>query len=119
MARNVLTVAAMVAAGTAMADPYALTMGDRLAISLVGAEQTYEIEVDIDGQIRFVDVGGIVVAGLTLDATEAVIEDAIEAAREGKRIETLLPDVQDGMMGMRFIDACVRSSKKNAGWVSL
>ena len=45
--------------------------------------------------------------------------DAIEAAREGKRIETLLPDVQDGMMGMRFIDACVRSSKKNAGWVSL
>ena len=80
MARNVLTVAAMVAAGTAMADPYALTMGDRLAISLVGAEQTYEIEVDIDGQIRFVDVGGIVVAGLTLDATEAVIEDAIEAA---------------------------------------
>ncbi|TQV78456.1 Gfo/Idh/MocA family protein [Denitrobaculum tricleocarpae] len=31
----------------------------------------------------------------------------------------LFPTVTDGLDGMRFIDACVRSSKKNAAWIKL
>lgn len=51
--------------------------------------------------------------------TEAAL--AIKALREGKAIppEVQFPTVQDGLAGMRFIDACVRSSQQNAGWVEL
>lgn len=45
--------------------------------------------------------------------------DLIEAASRGETPDHLLPTVQDGMAGMRFIDACVRSSARNAAWVSL
>jgi len=45
--------------------------------------------------------------------------DLIEAAGRGERPEHLLPTVQDGLLGMKFIDACVRSSGRNAAWVSL
>ena len=45
--------------------------------------------------------------------------DLIEAAARGERPAHLLPTVEDGMLGMKFIDACVRSSRKNAAWVSL
>ena len=45
--------------------------------------------------------------------------DLIEAAREGRRPDHLLPTVQDGLDGVRFIDACVRSSKRDAAWVGL
>jgi predicted dehydrogenase len=31
----------------------------------------------------------------------------------------LFPTVADGVQGMRFIDACVKSSKKNAAWVKV
>jgi predicted dehydrogenase len=33
--------------------------------------------------------------------------------------EVIYPTVQDGLSGMKFIDACVRSSKKNSGWTKL
>lgn len=51
--------------------------------------------------------------------TEAAL--AIKALRNGQPIpaEVSFPTVQDGLLGMRFIDACVRSSRANAGWVSL
>lgn len=51
--------------------------------------------------------------------TEAAL--AIKALRQGKAIppEVQFPTVQDGLAGMRFIDACVRSSQQNAGWVEL
>ncbi len=52
--------------------------------------------------------------------TEAA--DAIRAHRKknGKTPKgVLFPSVTDGLDGMRFIDACVRSSKKNAAWVKL
>ena len=51
--------------------------------------------------------------------TEAA--EAILAAREGKipGKEVVYPTVQDGLAGVKFIDACVRSSAKNAGWVKL
>jgi len=49
--------------------------------------------------------------------TEAA--DAIEAAREGREVDTLLPGIDAGMEGMAFIDACVRSSKRDAAWIKL
>ena len=47
--------------------------------------------------------------------------DAIEAHREGKSPSTdvLYPSVIDGLRGVEFIDACVRSSLRNAAWVNL
>ncbi|MDA4844264.1 Gfo/Idh/MocA family protein [Hoeflea poritis] len=47
---------------------------------------------------------------------------AIRARRKaGGKIpaDVLYPTVEDGLDGMRFIDACVRSSEKNAAWVKL
>lgn len=44
---------------------------------------------------------------------------AIRAAQSGSTAETLIPDVHDGLRGVQFVDACVRSSAKNAGWVKL
>jgi predicted dehydrogenase len=44
---------------------------------------------------------------------------AIRAMRSGKKLpkDVVFPSVEDGLWGMRFVDACVRSSKKNAAWV--
>lgn len=46
---------------------------------------------------------------------------AIEAHRAGKKpdADVIYPTVDDGLAGVAFIDACVRSSRKNGGWVSL
>jgi predicted dehydrogenase len=46
---------------------------------------------------------------------------AIRAMRSGKKLpkDIVFPSVEDGLWGMRFVDACVRSSKKNAAWVKL
>lgn len=46
---------------------------------------------------------------------------AIHAARTGARppAEVLFPTVQDGLKGVQFVDACVRSSNQNAAWVAL
>jgi predicted dehydrogenase len=46
---------------------------------------------------------------------------AILAARGGKRPDkaVLFPTVEDGVKGMAFIEACVRSSNRNAAWVKL
>ncbi|WP_422375378.1 Gfo/Idh/MocA family protein [Roseibium sp.] len=53
-------------------------------------------------------------ANLYKDAAEA-----IRAHSQGKNTETLVPGIGDGLSGVRFIDACVRSSAKNAAWVKL
>ncbi|WP_417682257.1 Gfo/Idh/MocA family protein [Roseibium sp.] len=45
--------------------------------------------------------------------------DAIRAHQAGTPADTLVPGIEDGLKGMRFIDACVRSSARNAAWVSL
>ncbi len=47
--------------------------------------------------------------------------DAIEAHREGAAAasDVLYPTVQDGLKGVKFVDACVRSSARNAAWVPL
>jgi predicted dehydrogenase len=46
---------------------------------------------------------------------------AIRAKRDGGQVpaEVTYPTIEDGLDGMRFIDACVRSAKKNSGWVRL
>ena len=46
---------------------------------------------------------------------------AIEAHREGRapEKEVLYPSVIDGLRGVEFVDACVRSSARNAAWISL
>lgn len=45
--------------------------------------------------------------------------EAIEAARQGKPVadEVIYPTVHDGLRGVQFIDACVRSSGRNSAWV--
>jgi len=47
--------------------------------------------------------------------------NAIEAHRNGKKPDSavIYPTVDDGLKGVAFIDACVRSSQKNGGWVKL
>jgi len=47
---------------------------------------------------------------------------AIRAVRrKGGKIPKAVtfPTIQDGLKGMQFIDACVKSDKKNSGWVKL
>ncbi|MBV2144979.1 Gfo/Idh/MocA family oxidoreductase [Falsochrobactrum sp. TDYN1] len=46
---------------------------------------------------------------------------AIEAHRREAKPDSAVvyPTVDDGLQGVAFIDACVRSSRKNGGWVSL
>ncbi|MBZ8133760.1 Gfo/Idh/MocA family protein [Afifella sp. IM 167] len=46
---------------------------------------------------------------------------AIRAARDGGKParEVVYPTVQDGVAGVAFVEACVKSSQKNGAWVSL
>ena len=47
--------------------------------------------------------------------------NAIQAKRDNTKPDSavMYPTVDDGVKGVAFIDACVRSSNKNGGWVSL
>jgi predicted dehydrogenase len=47
--------------------------------------------------------------------------EAILARREGRPVpaEVLYPGIEDGMDGMAFVDACVRSSRAGGKWVAL
>ncbi|AEI92759.1 Gfo/Idh/MocA family protein [Roseobacter litoralis] len=51
--------------------------------------------------------------------TEAA--NAIEAHRDGSKADAavIYPTVMDGLRGVEFVDACVRSSARNAAWVKL
>ena len=52
--------------------------------------------------------------------TEAAAAIRAHRKKNGKTPKgVLFPTVTDGLDGMRFIDACVRSSKKNAAWIKL
>ena len=46
---------------------------------------------------------------------------AIEAKREGKKLDkdVQFPGIEDGVQGMAFIEACVKSSAKNGKWVKV
>jgi predicted dehydrogenase len=45
--------------------------------------------------------------------------DVIRARQAGKEAASLVPGISDGLAGVQFVDACVRSSARNAAWVKL
>lgn len=47
--------------------------------------------------------------------------DAIEARRDGRAPDpdVIYPTIDDGLAGMQFVDACVRSSKRDGAWIKL
>ncbi|WP_434052902.1 MAG: Gfo/Idh/MocA family oxidoreductase [Roseibium sp.] len=45
--------------------------------------------------------------------------DVIRAQQAGKKMDSLVPGISDGLAGVQFVDACVRSSARNAAWVKL
>lgn len=55
-------------------------------------------------------------ANIYSEAAQAII-----ARRDGKTPDpdVIYPTIEDGLRGMEFVDACVRSSAKNAAWVNL
>ena len=55
-------------------------------------------------------------ANIYSEAAEAII-----AKKQGHKLaeEVMFPTVTDGLRGVQFIDACVRSSARNAAWVKL
>lgn len=58
----------------AMADSYRLVAGDTLEFMYSGLGEPAEVKIDINGQMRVVNVGGVTVAGLTLDEAEEKLE---------------------------------------------
>lgn len=56
-----------------------------------------------------------------LEAFATIYSEAAHAIRnkaEGKSNDDLLcPSIEDGLLGMRFIDACIESSEQGAAWV--
>jgi hypothetical protein len=46
---------------------------------------------------------------------------AIRARQAGQPVppDVLFPTIEDGVAGVAFVDACVRSSARNGAWVSL
>jgi predicted dehydrogenase len=55
-------------------------------------------------------------AGIYAEAARAIV-----AARDGRKPdpEVFFPTIEDGVKGMAFIEACVKSSGKNAAWVTI
>ncbi|HEY9212606.1 MAG TPA: Gfo/Idh/MocA family oxidoreductase [Ancylobacter sp.] len=51
--------------------------------------------------------------------TEAARVIRAHQAGDSPPIGTLYPTLSDGLAGMRFVEACVQSSKRDAGWVTL
>ena len=45
--------------------------------------------------------------------------DAIRARQAGRALDTLLPGAKDGLEGLQFIDACLRSNAADAAWVEV
>ncbi|WP_422039613.1 Gfo/Idh/MocA family protein [Roseibium sp.] len=45
--------------------------------------------------------------------------DVIRAHQAGNNQDSLVPGISDGLVGVQFVDACVRSSARNAAWVKL
>jgi predicted dehydrogenase len=47
--------------------------------------------------------------------------EAILAHRQGSKPspDVMFPTIQDGLKGVQFVDACVRSSARNAAWITL
>lgn len=55
-------------------------------------------------------------ANIYLEAAELI---RAKQENRGAKVGPALPGLAEGMLGMKFVDACVRSSERNAAWVSL
>ena len=57
--------------------------------------------------------------GLATIYSEAA--EAIRAKREGRKLsgDVVFPTIQDGLKGVAFVDACVKSSRRNGAWVNV
>ena len=90
----------------------------------------------LEGHRQRIARGGAGNSDLTMDATRTppghpegylegfanIYKDAATAIRQhskGMPESSVLPGVEDGLVGMRFIDACVRSSEQGSVWVEL
>ena len=77
----------------------------------------------VSGQTGLVDEQGQSMAG-NFEGQARVIFRAIDAVVKragGEKVETVntvYPNVYDGVEGMLFITKCVESSKQNGGWVA-
>lgn len=67
-------------AAAVSADPYRITAGDELALSLAGTDEARVMIVDLDGQVRIGGIGGVALRDLTLDDAEGAIAARLVAA---------------------------------------
>lgn len=61
-------------------DPYRLGPGDVVLLGFAGQGEAVEMQVDADGQVRLPQLGGLALTGLSLDAAERVVEQAVAQA---------------------------------------
>lgn len=61
----------------ALADMYRLGAGDKLSLDLSGWTESEALTIDADGQIRITELGGVSLAGLTLDEAEEAVAKAM------------------------------------------
>lgn len=70
------------------ADGYRLGIGDVILLDHTGIEASLPLQIDADGEIRLAPIGGVSIAGLTLNAAETAIERSM--SKEGLFVN---PDV--------------------------
>lgn len=63
----------------AAADPYRLVQGDRVEVMHSGLGTPKVVEVDADGDLRLTDLGGVAVAGMTLDEAQATLAERMKS----------------------------------------
>ena len=63
----------LVLAVSAMAEPYKLTVGDRMIVTSGFLESPKTISIDLDGNVRLPEIGSVTAAGKTLDRLEEAI----------------------------------------------
>ncbi|NVO25217.1 polysaccharide biosynthesis/export family protein [Donghicola mangrovi] len=74
----IATLATCVSASAA--ESYRLVAGDSVQLMYSGLGAPIELTIDINGQVRVVNVGGVTIAGLTMDEAEKKLEkDIIES----------------------------------------
>ena len=51
--------------------------------------------------------------------SEAALAIRAHSAQSPQPTDVIYPTAEDGLKGVKFIDACLRSSKRDAAWVAL
>lgn len=68
---------ALSGAAGALADAYRLVPGDTIEVSFAGLSDPVQRQIDMNGEIRLADIGGVAVGGLTADEAEDLIEQTL------------------------------------------